>query len=77
MIFFHKATNTLLVTDSVIHIPRDPPPVIDVEGLLQAAAEEGKSPLPDSPENRKQVGFSVPLEGFPEILACIASLHFT
>lgn len=55
VIFFHKATKTLLVTDCVICIPRDPPPVIAVEGLLQAAAEEGLPPQPDSPESRRQV----------------------
>ncbi|CAN0156851.1 unnamed protein product, partial [Ectocarpus sp. 6 AP-2014] len=54
VIFFHKATKTLLVTDCVICIPRDPPAIIGVEGLLQAAADEGEEPRPDSPENRRQ-----------------------
>lgn len=55
MVFFHKASNTLLVTDCVICIPRDPPAIIGVEGLLEAAADEGESPRTDSPENRREV----------------------
>ncbi len=61
VIFFHKASKTLLVTDCVICIPRDPPPIVAVEGLLQAAADEGEPPAPDSPESRRQVGLQPPL----------------
>lgn len=55
VIFYHKASKTLLVTDCVICIPRNPPAIIGVEGLLQAAADEGEAPLPDSQETRRQV----------------------
>lgn len=55
VIFLHKATKTLLVTDSVVCIPRDPPPIINGGDLLQSAAEEGEDALPDSPENRRKV----------------------
>ncbi|CAM9990804.1 unnamed protein product, partial [Hapterophycus canaliculatus] len=54
VIFFHKASKTLLVTDCVICIPRDPPAIIGVGGLLEAAADEGEPPRPDSPENRRE-----------------------
>lgn len=59
VIFFHKATKTLLVTDSVICIPRDPPSIVNVGDLLQAAAEEGQDALADSPLNRQKVSYNM------------------
>ncbi|KAJ3696176.1 hypothetical protein LUZ60_001553 [Juncus effusus] len=35
--FYHKKSKTLLVTDAVIFVPRDPPQCISVESLLQSA----------------------------------------
>eukprot|EP00903_Cladosiphon_okamuranus_P014606 g13544.t2 len=54
VIFFHRSSKTLLVTDCVICIPRDPPAIVGVEGLLQAAADEGEPPRPDNLEARRQ-----------------------
>lgn len=38
--FYHKRSRTLLVTDAVIYVPRQPPECISKESLL-ASAENG------------------------------------
>ena len=38
--FYHKRSRTLLVTDAVIYVPRQPPECIGKESLL-ASAENG------------------------------------
>lgn len=37
MAFYHKRTRTLLVTDAVIYVPRQPPECISKESLLSSA----------------------------------------
>jgi len=37
--FFHRRSKSLLVTDCVIYVPKDPPAVIRAENLLDAAAD--------------------------------------
>ncbi|CAM9272828.1 unnamed protein product, partial [Heterosigma akashiwo] len=42
--FFHKATGSLLVTDSLVSIPTAPPAVIPDQALAESAVEEGEAP---------------------------------
>jgi hypothetical protein len=37
--FFHKRSRSLLLTDSIIYVPTDPPEVIRSENLLDAATD--------------------------------------
>jgi hypothetical protein len=39
--FFHRATRTLMVTDAVVYVPRDPPEVIPKWALLALGARDG------------------------------------
>uniref|UniRef100_A0A7S4G9A2 DUF4336 domain-containing protein n=1 Tax=Eutreptiella gymnastica TaxID=73025 RepID=A0A7S4G9A2_9EUGL len=52
--FFHKASRTLLVTDMVYCIPRDPSPVVDPAKLLEVAPDDPTKPLADTQENRRR-----------------------
>jgi hypothetical protein len=71
--FYHKPSRTLLVTDAVIFIPRQPPVCISKESLL-ASAESGlavkllskRKEVPDEPVvdnklNRQKGNFSLNL----------------
>lgn len=66
--FFHRATNTLLVTDSIVSIPEDPPEIvcIDPYPLLFHARDSAEDPIFDSPENRRK--------GWQRI--CLFALYF-
>eukprot|EP00667_Euglena_gracilis_P005700 EG_transcript_5740 len=52
--FFHRATRTLLVTDTLYCIPRQAPAVIDGAKLLEVAPDDPARPLLDTPEARLQ-----------------------
>lgn len=54
--FFHKRSHTLLVTDSVISIPEDPPAIaqLDPYPLLFHAKDKASDIVADNRENRRQ-----------------------
>lgn len=51
---FHRSTSTLLLTDSLLAIPMDPPVILDEDPypLLFHAREQGTDSVEDTPENR-------------------------
>ena len=54
--FFHKPARTLLVTDILVRVPRDPPRVNAEHGLaalLNRAKNDSKDVVPDTPEGRR------------------------
>lgn len=54
--FFHKRSHTLLVTDSILSIPEEPPPInqLDPYPLLFHARDHGGEAITDHPENRRK-----------------------
>ncbi|PSB11484.1 hypothetical protein C7B62_05370 [Pleurocapsa sp. CCALA 161] len=66
--FFHKRSQTLLVTDSIVSIPNRPPEIIeqDLFPLLFHARENGREQITDTPENR--------LKGWQRI--CLFAMYF-
>lgn len=53
-VFFHKDTETLLVTDTVYQVSENPPDVTSPSLLLDVAPDHPSRPLPDTPSTRKQ-----------------------
>lgn len=55
-VFFHRDSQTLLVTDVVMSIPAEPPAVMDLDPypLLFHARDNAAEPLLDSPERRRK-----------------------
>jgi len=53
---FDRATGTLLVTDALLAIPKEPPAIFDLDPtpLLFHARESGNEPLLDNPEQRRK-----------------------
>ena len=66
--FFHRRSQTLLVTDSIVSIPTDPPQIVeeDLLPLLFHGRESGREPIVDTPQNR--------LKGWQRI--CLFSMYF-
>ncbi len=66
--FFHKRSQTLLVTDSLVSIPESPPEIIkqDLFPLLFHAREDAQEPITDTPANR--------LTGWQRI--CLFAMYF-
>ena len=66
--FLHKRSQTLLVTDSIVSIPEQPPKIIeqDLFPLLFHARESALEPIIDTPENR--------LKGWKRI--CLFAMYF-
>jgi len=54
--FLHKASRTLLVTDTVVSIPEDPPPIVQLDGfpLLFHARDQASDKLEDTPQMRRK-----------------------
>lgn len=52
--FFHRETRSLLAIDTILSIPKEPPPVIqqDPFPLIFHARDSAQDPLVDTPENR-------------------------
>ncbi|MGB5634824.1 MAG: DUF4336 domain-containing protein [Waterburya sp.] len=66
--FFHKRSQTLLVTDSIVSIPDKPPEIIeqDLFPLLFHARESAQEPIMDTPQNR--------IKGWQRI--CLFAMYF-
>ena len=66
--FFHRRSQTLLLADSIVSIPHEPPKIIeqDLYPLLFHARENGREPIIDTPENR--------IKGWHRI--CLFSMYF-
>ena len=54
--FFHKRTRTLLVTDSVLAVPEEPPAIVQLDPypLLFHAKDDAVSNVEDNPANRRK-----------------------
>lgn len=66
--FFHKRSQTLLVTDSIVSIPTTPPKIVeqDLYPLLFHARDSGTEVIADTPENR--------IRGWQRI--CLFAMYF-
>ncbi|MDZ8184219.1 MAG: DUF4336 domain-containing protein [Nostoc sp. ChiSLP02] len=66
--FFHKRSHTLLVTDSVLSIPEDPPAIVQLDSypLLFHAKDNAGDIVPDTQANRRK--------GWQRI--CLFALYF-
>jgi len=55
-VLFHRASRTLLVTDTVMAIPAEPPEILQLEPypLLFHARDHGLEPIHDTPANRRK-----------------------
>jgi len=56
--FFHKRSRTLLVTDSVLSVPEDPPAIVQLEPypLLFHARDDAFEIVEDNPASRRRDG---------------------
>jgi Domain of unknown function (DUF4336) len=54
--FFHKRSQTLLVTDSIVSVPEEPPAIVQLDPypLLFHARDNASDRLEDTPENRRK-----------------------
>ena len=63
---FHRETRTLLLTDSIVSVPFEPPTVHDLDPypLLFHARDQADEPIVDSPENRRRGWHRIALFAF-------------
>jgi hypothetical protein len=56
VVFFHRASRSLLVTDSVVSVPAEPPEILQQEPfpLLFHSRDTPSEPMQDTPENRRK-----------------------
>jgi hypothetical protein len=54
--FFHRRSHTLLVTDSIMSVPEDPPAILELnpDPLLFHARDHALEVIPDNPVNRRK-----------------------
>lgn len=54
--FFHRRSRTLLITDSIVSIPAEPPPVVQLDPfpLLFHARDRATDAIEDTPANRRK-----------------------
>ena len=64
--FYHRRSRSLLVTDSVLSVPNDPPAVVQLDPfpLLFHAKDNALEVLSDSPENRRKGWWRIALFAF-------------
>ncbi|KAL7538647.1 hypothetical protein ACHAWF_006158 [Thalassiosira exigua] len=55
--FFHRSSRTLIVTDAVAKIPREPPPLNRVENLLLVSKRSTSNPLPEDTAESRRIGW--------------------
>jgi hypothetical protein len=75
--FFHRLSHTLLVTDTIVSIPIEPPSIIQAElyPLLFHARNQSSDPISDTPANRLQGWQRICLFAFyfqPNVLEILA-----
>lgn len=63
---FHRETRTLLLTDALVSVPFDPPPVLDLDPypLLFHSRDRAEEPIKDTPETRRRGWHRIALFGF-------------
>ncbi|MGD2184145.1 DUF4336 domain-containing protein [Lusitaniella coriacea] len=56
VVFFHARSRTLLLTDTIVSIPKDPPPILNLNPypLLFHARDSALDPIEDTPANRQK-----------------------
>ena len=56
VVFYHKRSRSLLVTDSIVSIPEEPPAIVQLEPypLLFHARDSASEPIEDTPANRRK-----------------------
>ncbi|MBW4468032.1 MAG: DUF4336 domain-containing protein [Pegethrix bostrychoides GSE-TBD4-15B] len=64
--FYHRASHSLLVTDSVLSVPNDPPAVVQLDPfpLLFHAKDDALDNPPDTPANRRKGWWRIALFAF-------------
>ena len=64
--FFHKATKTLLVTDTIVSVPDEPPAILQLDPypLLFHARDRAADPVEDTSDNRRKGWHRVALFSF-------------
>ena len=64
--FFHKASQTLLVTDTIVSVPAEPPEILQLDPypLLFHARDRASDPATDTPDNRRKGWHRIALFSF-------------
>ncbi len=66
LVLFHRATRTLLLTDSLVSVPSEPPPVLELDPypLLFHARDRADEAIVDTPEARRRGWHRIALFAF-------------